>query len=139
MSKNNKKSEAVKAVKKSAKPAKEIGANEIAIAEYIGTSVRKMAEAWREKNGKKFPVVYKFCASTPIRSKDGKRVLVEGRYELGCVVDGKKEKLATVFARLGFKLPCGGSVERCDELLKEYRDAISKQGKFAPKAKKGDK
>lgn len=117
---------------------KEFGENDIAIAEFNGASVRKWAEDVR-KSGKGIPKVYKFIDSAPVRSKDGKKVIVEGTWKLGVYIDGKPKTMQIWIAQFGYKLPTTGTAKRCDELVELYKSALNQTGKFAPKAKKSAK
>lgn len=116
---------------------KTIGGNEKKISTFNGSSVRKWAEAVR-KSGK-LPKVYYYLATEPIRDENGTRVLVEGKWRIGCYIKGRPADFAQFVAGFGFKLPVSGTKERCKELFEEYRAAISQTGKYAPKAKKGTK
>ena len=116
---------------------KTISENEKKISTYNGASVRKWAEAVR-KSGK-LPKVYYYLATEPIRDENGTRVLVEGKWRIGCYIKGRPADFAQFVAGFGFKLPVSGTKERCKELFEEYRAAISQTGKYAPKAKKGAK
>ena len=116
---------------------KTISENEKKIATFNGSSVRKWAEAVR-KSGK-LPKVYYYLATEPIRDENGTRVLVEGKWRIGCYIKGRPADFAQFVAGFGFKLPVSGTKERCKELFEEYRAAISQTGKYAPKAKKGAK
>ena len=116
---------------------KTISENEKKIATFNGSSVRKWAEAVR-KSGK-LPKVYYYLATEPIRDENGTRVLVEGKWRIGCYIKGRPADFAQFVAGFGFKLPVSGTKERCRELFEEYRAAISQTGKYAPKAKKGTK
>ena len=99
--------------------------------------MRKWAEAVR-KSGK-LPKVYYYLATEPIRDENGARVLVEGKWRIGCYIKGQPADFAQFVAGFGFKLPVSGTKERCKELFEEYRAAISQTGKYAPKAKKETK
>lgn len=112
--------------------------NEEKIAVYNGGSVRNWAKYMRSAKIE-LPKIYMFCSSLPIRSEDGKRVIVEGKYELGCYWKGKPMTLARFIAQSGYKLPTKGAKDRCIELLAEYKSALNQTGKYAPKAKKDDK
>ena len=116
---------------------KTIGENEKKIAAFNGSSVRKWAEAVR-KSGK-LPKVYYYLATEPIRDENGTRVLVEGKWRIGCYIKGRPADFAQFVAGFGFKLPVSGTKERCKELFEEYRAAISQTGKYAPKEKKETK
>ena len=116
---------------------KTIGENEKKISTFNGSSVRKWADAVR-KSGK-LPKVYYYLATEPIRDENGTRVLVEGKWRIGCYIKGRPADFAQFVAGFGFKLPVSGTKERCKELFEEYRAAISQTGKYAPKAKKGAK
>lgn len=118
---------------------KPVGENESVISEYNGASVRKWAERAREMGVHELPKLYRFCSSLPIRSKDGKRVIVEGRYEIGCYWKGKPMTLKRYIAQLGFRLPTTGTAQKCDALIVDYKAALNLTGKYAPKAKKGAK
>lgn len=102
-------------------------ATENLISAFNGCSLKGLATAWVAA-GYKMPIIYKFCASTPVRADGINRVLVEGRFSIGCIFHGQKTTLARVMAGLGYKLPCSGTPERCDELIKKYKDAIKKAG-----------
>ena len=116
---------------------KTISENDKKISTFNGSSVRKWAEAVR-KSGK-LPKVYYYLATEPIRDENGTRVLVEGKWRIGCYIKGRPADFAQFVAGFGFKLPVSGTKERCKELFEEYRAAISQTGKYAPKAKKGAK
>ena len=116
---------------------KTISENEKKISTFNGSSVRKWADAVR-KSGK-LPKVYYYLATEPIRDENGTRVLVEGKWRIGCYIKGRPADFAQFVAGFGFKLPVSGTKERCKELFEEYRAAISQTGKYAPKAKKGMK
>lgn len=109
---------------------------------YKGGSVRAFFDDVR-KSGAKMPHIYKFIDTTPLRNAKGKRVIIAGRYALGCVTaDGVKMRFAEWVARYGYKIPTTGNAAKCDELIDEYRAAYAQQGKYAPKADKdakGDK
>ena len=113
---------------------KTIGENEKKIAAFNGSSVRKWAEAVRRSG--KLPKVYYYLATEPIRDENGARVLVEGKWRIGCYIKGRPADFAQFVAGYGFKLPVSGTKERCKELFEEYRAAISQTGKYTPKAKK---
>ena len=66
---------------------KTIGENEKKISVFNGSSVRKWAEAVR-KSGK-LPKVYYYLATEPIRDENGTRVLVEGKWRIGCYIKGR--------------------------------------------------
>lgn len=117
---------------------KSISEKEVKVSEYLGTSIRKWAEAFRA-SGRKLPSVYMYCDTLPIRDEGGTKVIVEGKYKLGCKVDGKPCTLQKFIAEMGYKLPAGGSKERCIALLEEYKSALNQTGKYAPKAKKESK
>ena len=116
---------------------KAISENDKKISTFNGSSVRKWAEAVR-KSGK-LPKVYYYLATEPIRDENGTRVLVEGKWRIGCYIKGRPADFAQFVAGFGFKLPVSGTKERCKELFEEYRAAISQTGKYAPKAKKETK
>ena len=116
---------------------KTISENEKKISTFNGSSVRKWADAVR-KSGK-LPKVYYYLATEPIRDENGTRVLVEGKWRIGCYIKGRPADFAQFVAGFGFKLPVSGTKERCKELFEEYRAAISQTGKYAPKGKKGAK
>lgn len=106
---------------------------------FKGGSIRALFEEVRAK-GAKMPHLYKFIDTTPLRNAKGKRVIIAGRYALGCVTsDGVKMRFAEWSARYGYKIPTTGNAAKCDELIKEYREAYAQQGKYAPKAEKGAK
>lgn len=100
---------------------------ETLISAYNGTSLKNLATAWVAA-GYKMPIIYKFCASTPVRADGVNRVLVEGRYAIGCIFKGQKTTLSRVMAGLGYKLPCSGTPEKCDELIQKYKSAIKAAG-----------
>ena len=119
------------------KTIKTISENEKKISTFNGSSVRKWADAVR-KSGK-LPKVYYYLATEPIRDENGTRVLVEGKWRIGCYIKGRPADFAQFVAGFGFKLPVSGTKERCRELFEEYKAAISQTGKYAPKARKGAK
>ena len=102
---------------------KTISENEKKISAFNGSSVRKWADAVR-KSGK-LPKVYYYLATEPIRDENGTRVLVEGKWRIGCYIKGHPADFAQFVAGFGFKLPVSGTKERCKELFEEYRAAIS--------------
>lgn len=114
---------------------KKVNVGDVVISEYLGASIRKWAETFRN-SGKKLPRVYMYCDTLPIRDRDGVKVIVEGKYKLGCYVDGHSQTLQTFIARTGYKLPTSGSKERCIALLEEFKQALNQTGKYAPKASK---
>ena len=116
---------------------KTISENEKKISTFNGSSVRKWADAVR-KSGK-LPKVYYYLATEPIRDENGTRVLVEGKWRIGCYIKGRPADFAQFVAGFGFKLPVSGTKDRCKDLFEEYRAAISQTGKYAPKAKKDTK
>ena len=132
------KAEALKAEAKR-KGVQPIKPEDVKVADFNGASVRKWAEAVRSSGENTLPKIYRFVSSLPVRSQDGKRVIVEGKYELGCYYKGKPMTLARFIAGYGFKLPTKGTMKRCDELIAEYKDALAQRGKYAPKTAKASK
>lgn len=108
---------------------------ETKISDYLGQSIRKWADAYRDAGGK-LPKLYYYCDTLPIRSEDGKKVICEGRYKVGCKIDGQPMTFQRFAASYGFKLPSSGSKERCAALCEEYKQALNRTGKYAPKAVK---
>lgn len=82
------------------------------IAAYSGQSLAKAAAAAVAAGVKSCPKLYAFCASTPIRDKDGQRVLIEGRHSIGAIVDGNKTSAARFFAKYGYKVSSLGGKTR---------------------------
>lgn len=117
--------------KNTIKTIKTINENEKKISAYNGSSVRKWAAAVR-KSGK-LPKVYYYLATEPIRDENGTKVIVEGKWRIGCYIKGRPADFAQFVANYGFKLPVSGTKERCKKLFEDYRAAISQTGKYAPK------
>ena len=113
---------------------KTVGADEMTIARYNGASIRKFAEEWRN-SGRKLPKLTLVCTSQPVRitDDDTTKVLVEGRYAIGAILDGKPILLGRIVAELGFKLALSGSKERCLERIADLKQALNRTGKYAPK------
>ena len=82
------------------------------IAAYSGQSLAKAVAAAVAAGVKSCPKLYPFCASTPIRDNDGQRVLIEGRFSIGAIVDGNKTTAARFFAKYGYKVSSLGGKTR---------------------------
>lgn len=111
---------------------KTIKADETTIAKYNGASIRNFANSWR-KSGRKLPKLTLVCASQPVRTtEDGTtKVIVEGRYTIGAIVDSKPILLGRVAAELGFKIPLSGSKEKCLERIADLKQALNQTGKYS--------
>ena len=105
---------------------KTIKADETTIAKYNGASIRNFADAWR-KSGRKLPKLTLVCTSQPVRTtEDGTtKVLVEGRYTIGAIVDGKPMLLGRIVAELGYKIPLSGSKDKCLERIEDLKAALN--------------
>ena len=113
---------------------KTIKADETTIAKYNGASIRNFADAWR-KSGRKLPKLTLVCTSQPVRTtEDGTtKVLVEGRYTIGAIVDGKPMLLGRIVAELGYKIPLSGSKDKCLERIEDLKAALNQTGKYTPR------
>lgn len=112
---------------------KQISENDTVIHEYKGGSVRKWADSVRDMGITELPELYLYLETVPVRSKDGARVIVEGRYAIGCNWKGKPISFKRFCAGTGYKLPCSGTRDKCLELIKDYTCALNKSGKYANK------
>lgn len=111
-------------------------AEEVKVAEYESASLRKFA-AWYRGQGLKLPKMYYYCSSFPVRSEDGKRVLIQGRYSIGAKTPDGIISLAEIAARGGYKIRTSAKSEAAArDLLQELKDAMNQTGAYAPKPKK---
>lgn len=140
MTKNAKKRIARKAAAASARKfdiskVKHVSENDTIIHEYNGTSVRKWAQSVRDMGITELPELYLYLETVPVRSKDGTRVIIEGKYAIGCNWKGKPISFKRFCAGTGYKLPCSGTREKCLELIRDYTCALNMSGKYANKGK----
>lgn len=112
------------------KGVKHIMAGETIISAYKGTSVRQFAEAWRAE-GRKLPKLYLVCQSMPIRNNNGTKVIVEGRYTVGAIVNGQPILLSRIIGAMGFKIPLTGAKDRVLETISDLKAALNQTGKYA--------
>lgn len=111
-------------------------AEEVKVAEYESASLRKFAE-WYRGQGLKLPKLYYYCSSFPVRSEDGKRVLIQGRYSIGAKTPDGIISLAEIAARGGYKIRTSAKSEAAArDLLQDLKDAMNQTGAYAPKPKK---
>lgn len=123
----------------SKKTIKAVEKTDTIISKYNGTSIRKWAEDMK-KAGNGLPKMYYYNPSHPLRRDgDGNKVIIEGKWRLGCYWKGQPIDFGRFTAGLGYKLPCSGSLERCKELFLEYKSALGGTGKYAKKTGKAGK
>lgn len=110
-------------------------ATEVKVANFESGSLRKFAE-WYRASRQKLPKLYYYISTFPVRTEDGKKVLIEGRYTIGAKTPDGIISLVEIAARGGYKIRTTAKSEAAaKELLADLKDAMNQTGKYAPKPK----